>query len=104
MLMTFKSRASSDVTYFKAVATDILILLGKNPEASQGVFTVEQLGPAIVTLKRVIETDKTTPVLNQNNEDAEDEQIQVHLYQRAIPLLTLFERSKTAKKPVTWGV
>ena len=55
MLMTFKSRASSDVTYFKAVATDILILLGKNPEASQGVFTVEQLGPAIVTLKRVIE-------------------------------------------------
>jgi hypothetical protein len=105
MLMTFKSRASSDVAYFKEIAMEILALLGKDPGALQGIFTVEQLDSAILTLKGVMDADKHAPVDIQNNENEDrDDAKNVRLYQRAFPLLTLFERSKAAKQPVIWGM
>ncbi|MEY4591439.1 MAG: hypothetical protein RIR18_334 [Pseudomonadota bacterium] len=105
MLVTFKSRASSDVAYFKEIATDLLALLGKDPTASQGIFTVEQLDSAILTLKEAMNVDKSAPAVTQKNDDEEKEEVKdVRLYQRAFPLLTLFERSRTAKQPVIWGM
>ena len=105
MLITFKSRASSNVSYFQEIGKQILSLLGKDPEATKGVFTVEQLDAAITTLQEVMSTEKAVPSAHKNAEEDEDKAAeQVSLGRRVFPLLTLFERSKTVESPVMWGV
>lgn len=105
MLITFKSRASSNVSYFQDIGKQILSLLGKDPEAAQGVFTVEQLDSAITTLKEVMCSEKIMPSNHTNSEEDEDKaSVQVSLGRRVFPLLTLLERSKTAESPVMWGI
>ena len=58
MLTTFKSAASADVIMFGAAAKALLETLGRDPEATQGIFTVEQLPAAIERLTHAIEQDK----------------------------------------------
>ena len=41
MIVTFKSRAAGDVIQFGEVAKRLLGIMGKDPEAAQGIITVE---------------------------------------------------------------
>lgn len=109
MLITFKSAASGDVMMFEENGKELLSVLGKDPDADKGIFTVEQLPSAIAALRAAVEADRSTkreqPDADEGDEDNDrqaDDSIQ--LAQRALPLLELLERSLVDKVPVTWGV
>ena len=106
MLIVFKSKASGDVIMFGDVGTQMLRIIGKNPER-QGVITVEQMPAAIDKLKRVVTENKThrngdEPKMEKASDGREREY--VSLANRAIPFIELLERSHKANRPVMWGV
>jgi len=106
MLITFKSAASGDVMMFEENGKELLSVLGKDPDADKGIFTVEQLPRAIAALRAAVEADRSTkreqPDADEDDDRQADDSIQ--LAQRALPLLELLERSLVDKAPVTWGV
>lgn len=107
MLIIFKSSASGDVIMFEENGKDMLKLLGKDSDAIKGIITVEQLPAAMNALKAAIGADKARLLDQQadaENESEDDSGGEVHLFQRALPLLELMERSLKDKVPVTWGL
>ncbi|MCB1961010.1 MAG: DUF1840 domain-containing protein [Rhodocyclaceae bacterium] len=109
MLITFKSAASADVIMFGDAAKALLQTLEKNPDASQGIITVEQLPAAIERLDRAIAQDKARHE-HAAREPADDDAPQsgmaapVNFTQRAWPLLEMLQLAQAEAKPVTWGV
>jgi len=106
MLITFKSAASADLIMFEKNGKEILALLGKDPEAARGIVTVEQLPEAVAALRAGIAADKASQAA-QPPEEKEAESVvdrKVSLFQRAVPLLEMLERSLAERQPVTWGV
>ena len=106
MLITFKSAASGDVMMFEENGKELLSVLGKDPDADKGIFTVEQLPHAIAALRAAVEADRSTTREQPDAEEDDDRQADdgIQLAQRALPLLELLERSLVDKVPVTWGV
>ncbi len=106
MLVTFKSTASSDLLMFEKNGKEVLALLGKDPEAARGVITVDQLPMAITALRAAIADDKARQASLADEENEADSGVdrKVKLFQRAVPLLELLERSLAERQPVTWGV
>jgi len=112
MLITFKSSAAADVIMFGNAAKQLIEILGKDPEDSKGIVTVEQLPDAIARLRTAIDEDK----VRQATRDTEQEEAEaaeqgkvgmaapVNLAQRAWPLLDLLELSAKEGVPVVWGV
>ena len=106
MLITFKSPASGDVMMFDTNARELLALLGKDPQATAGAFTVEQMPAAIALLDAAMRADRVaaSPQPATVSESGEEPEISVRLSQRAMPLRELLDRSLTEKVPATWGV
>lgn len=106
MLITFKSPAGGDVVMFEKNARQLIGVLGKDAEATQGVVTVDQLPGAMAALDIAMAADRETPRVQANPDDEDEEQPDggVGFYQRAVPLRELLERSLKDKVPVTWGV
>lgn len=100
MLVTFKSAASGDLVMFEKNGKELLALLGKDPGATRGVVTVEQLPSAIAALRTAMAEEKASQA-KQVTEEIEGE---VKLSQRAMPLLDMLERSLQEREPATWGV
>jgi hypothetical protein len=105
MPITFKSKASGDVIMLDESGKEMLSLLGKDANESKGIFNLDQLSVAISTLKRAIAADKALPLPTAMPAGSQDDpEIGVRLYQRALPLLELMERSLRDDSYVTWGV
>lgn len=106
MLVTFKSTASGELLMFEKNGKELLSILGKDPEAAHGVVTVEQLAPAIAALRTTIAADKAAQAGLPDEENEEESAVdrKVSLFQRAVPLLEMLERSLAERQPVTWGV
>lgn len=106
MLITFKSHASGDVIMLENNGKDLLSLLGKDPTEAKGIVTCEQLPDAIAAIRKAIGADKTRhpdPVDTGIETDGTPDD-GIRLFQRALPLLELLERSSKDGVPVTWGV
>ncbi|MCK6410578.1 DUF1840 domain-containing protein [Thauera sp.] len=112
MMITFKSRAASDVLFFENAAKEFLRCIGKDMTAATGIITVEQLPAAIDSVRKAIATDKTEarPAGDKAGDEGTDEGAtdaadeHVSLSQRAQPMLELLERSRAEGVPVVWGV
>lgn len=106
MLIVFKSAASGDVILLGQDGKHLLRVLGEDPDDPKGILTVEQLPGAIAALKSASELDKSTRAdVGDDEKEADAEHGgRVHLYQRALPVIELLERSLNEKVPVTWGV
>lgn len=106
MLVTFKSAASGDLIMFEKNGKEILALLGKDPEEARGIVTVDQLPAAIAALRSAIAVDKARQVSLPADENEPESEVdrKVSLFQRAVPLLEMLERSLQGREPVTWGV
>lgn len=106
MLIIFKSSASGDVIMLEENGKQLLSLLGKNPTDAQGIVTVEQLPGALASVRTAIEADKARQPEQADHADAAEGNsgAGIRLFQRAVPLLELMERSLKDKVPVTWGV
>lgn len=110
MLLTFKSAASADVIMFGEVAGRLLEIIGRSPDDTKGILTVEQLDEAIARLRAAIDADKQRQA-QQPDDDLEDEADRptgmaapVSLAQRAYPLLEMLQYAQRDKVPVVWGV
>lgn len=109
-MITFRSRASSDVMMFDDVAKRMMELMGKEPE-SRGIITVEQLPEAIARLKAALAEDKAAHQGEQEEDRPQSEATPsggsrpyVGLGQRIVPLLELLEWSLKDEAPVLWGI
>lgn len=113
MLITFHSKVVAEVLMLSEHAAPLLHAAGKSfgeklPE--RGVFTVEQLGPAITGLERAIEEDQQGHAKRHEDEVDEDGRPinpmarLVGLSQRAFPLLNMMKQSLAANAEVTWEV
>ena len=110
MVITFKSRAAADVLMFGEIAAQLLQIVGKDANAHEGIFTIEQLPAAIDCLQLAIDADRerARQVERTTPDDPDEPAPQgmaapVSLYQRGWPLLEMFKISLAAKTPVTWG-
>lgn len=105
MLITFHSKVVAEVLMLTDHADVLLQAAGKSfgdkvPE--RGVFTVDQLGPAIQGIERAIEK-------SQGNHDEDKPPVAsmaraVGLKERAFPLLDMMRQSRAASAEVTWEV
>jgi hypothetical protein len=113
VIYEFKSRATGSVVMTGAVAEQMLGIVGK-AAGPTGIFTVEQMGPAIAALKAAVEHDESLakeraaahgPDTDQEaSPDREDRQPAISLRQRAWPLIDMLQAAQRAEQVVTWGV
>lgn len=106
MLFTFKSAASADLIMHEMSGKKILAVLGKHPDDTRGIITVEQLPGAISTLQTAIAVDKAKvpeTIPSQRNNEGDDE-LAVSLAQRALPFIEMLESAVKAGEPIVWGV
>ncbi len=110
MLITFHSKVVAEVLMLTDHAGALLQAAGKSfgdkiPE--RGVFTADQLGPAIQGIERAIADHQKS-----GHDDDEDDDKQpvapmaraVGLKERAFPLLDMMRQSQAAGAEVTWEV
>ena len=106
MLYEFKSKATGPVVMTGPVAERLLGIVGKTP-GRQGIFTVEQMEPAIAALQAAIDREKAEgPVQEDDDPDRRPPEATrpVTLAQRAWPLMDMLRTAHKAGQPVTWGV
>lgn len=101
MLILFKSSASADILTLEKNGREMLAALGRDPEITQGIVTVEQLPEAITRLRAAIDTDLHQRRDNEKTKDFEHERA-IGFSQRGLPLLDLMQRSLAEKVPVIW--
>lgn len=107
MIITFKSRAAGDVIQFGDVAKRLLGIMGKDPQSTTGVITVEQLPDALARLKAAVAAERAElggQARAQDDDDSQGKPRPITLSQRAVPLIELMEFALRDKEPVTWGV
>jgi hypothetical protein len=105
MLYEFKSKATGPVVMTGPVAERLLAIVGKAP-GPRGIFTVEQMGPAIAALQAAVEREKAESGGADEDENGPpaDGPRAVSLAQRAWPLIDMLRAAQHAEQPVTWGV
>jgi hypothetical protein len=105
MLYEFKSKATGPVVMTGPVAERLLAIVGKAP-GPRGIFTVEQMGPAIAALQAAVEREKAESGGADEDENGRpaDGPRAVSLAQRAWPLVDMLRAAQHAEQPVTWGV
>lgn len=108
MLYEFKSRATGPVVMTGPVAERMLAIVGKD-KSTRGIFTVEQMSPAIAALEAAIERERAeTPAADTDDDERDGERTNpftrpVSLAQRAWPLIDMLKAAREADQPVTWG-
>jgi hypothetical protein len=109
MLYEFKSKATGTVVMTGPVAERLLSIVGKAP-GPKGVFTVEQMGPALDALQTAIDRERAESADADDaaepdaGERGADDPRTVSLAQRAWPLMDMLRTARAADLVVTWGV
>ncbi len=114
MLVTFKSKAASDVLMYEEHARRILDLLGK--EVKRGVITAAETGPAITRLETEIK-QSTLHSASENiqhdieahhgaaGDDNDHEPVEaVSFATRSYPLLEMLRAAQKDGHVVAWGI
>jgi len=115
MLVKLTSTTSGEMIMFAKHARRLFELIGKECTA-RGVFTTEQLAPAIASLRCAVDDEKLAAKRQAEHEPASEEQpleknesgadhnadAQVSLGQRARPLINLMEWTAKEKGFILW--
>jgi hypothetical protein len=112
MLVTFKSKAASDVPMYKEHAKRILDLLGK--DVKQGVITADETGEAIAKLEAEIAQSKLHSAAEEVKHDVEvhhgdagddyehEPAQEVSFSVRVYPLLEMLRAAQKGRHSVRW--
>lgn len=108
MLITFKSRATQDLTMMNDLATVLLGIVGKQV-GERGVITPAEMPAAIHKLERAVREDRehqgaAAAEAAAGHEDDDPVEEPLHLGQRAFPFLDMLRESLRADANVMWGV
>ena len=92
MLVRLTSNASGEIIMFAEHLHTLFKIIGKEC-TPRGVFTKEQLPDAIAKLRQAIDKDKAElhEAERKAHEDHESDKVDVHLCQRASPLIHMME-------------
>lgn len=99
MLITFKSKAHADVVMFGDSARELIRLMGKS-DALPSAMGPEDIPRALEKLRSALADH--ADVSKSVNDDADEENEQVDLPTRAIPLIELLVAAEEAAVPVIW--
>lgn len=113
MLITFKAKASPEVTMYKEHAERILGLLNKSP--TRGVITAAEAGSALAALEHEVALSKLHPDVDIEHdvhtpERDEDEAAELADKQRvgfgarAYPLLEMLRSAMADGHDIVWGI
>lgn len=105
MQVTFKSKASPDITMLENLATYLLGIVGKHL-GERGAIGDDETAAAIAKLEAAIAADKEV-ARKENEGKSRDEQYEddrVRLAQRAFPLLDMLRESNKINVAVMWDV
>ena len=114
MLITFKSKAASDVVMYKDHAKRILDLFHK--DATRGIITAAETADAVAILEQEIADNRAhsaseevrQDIIAHHGEQGDDHEHEPAQYvsfsTRAYPLLEMLRAAKATGKDVMWGV
>jgi len=112
MIVTFKSKASGDLIYFKDAALRLLQLMGRDNKVPSALYaedvsaalTALQQGLAAIAEAERVKAEQTKaeqgwdePADNEQNSKA-----QISLNTRALPLLEMLQKAHKKQCPVSW--
>lgn len=98
MLVTFSCKDHENVTLFGDVTINLLHLMG-NSGIVPGAILADDVPDALAHLQQAIEQEKKKPRTSSDDEDNEPE---VSLVHRAIPLIALLQDAVTHHCNVMW--
>ena len=98
MLVTFSCDAHENITMFGDVARRLLVLMGHSGTLPSAILS-EDVPQALSRLRQGIAEEKASAAPAVNDDDNE----QVSLAHRAIPLIALLEDAVKAKCNVMWN-
>ncbi|MGO3740961.1 DUF1840 family protein [Kerstersia sp.] len=106
MLVTFQSKAASDVLMLDKHALAVMHAAGRlvtEADLKRGVFSVEQLPGAIAALEAAIAAEAPAEESEDGDQDPVHPMAQaVSLKQRAFPLLDMLRKARETEVPVLW--
>jgi len=100
-LVTFRSRAASEIIMYAETARRLLEIIGK-PMAERGVITSDQVEEALERLEKAVQAEKPPSV--SSDEEAAGAEMPVSLRQRAYPLVEMLRAARKRHVDVTWGI
>lgn len=107
MIVTFKSKASGDLIYFKDVAIKLLQLMGRDDKVPSALYA-EDVGAALAQLQQGLaaiteaERQKAEQADSVQADNAQGAKEQVSLKVRAMPLLEMLQKALKKQSPVLW--
>ncbi|GIU40090.1 DUF1840 domain-containing protein [Shewanella colwelliana] len=100
MLVTFKTKYYSEITLFGHIATHLLNIMGHSGTVP-GAFRPEELPAALQKLMIAVD-DKTNMTTDTTIDDDNDDEHDVSLRSRALPVIALLQSAIDANVNVMW--
>ena len=101
MLITFKTRASADVTMFGDVALKLIKLMGRR-DTVPSAMEPEDIQSALDKLRAGAAAEEAPANENAAESDEDGSKNRVSLHNRAVPLIELLEAAQKKNVPVMW--
>lgn len=105
MIVTFKSKASGDLIYFKDIALKLLQLMGRDDKVPSALYA-EDVAAALALLQQglaaVAQKEQTTAQQAVAAEQQEKTKTEVSLQVRALPLIEMLQKAQKKHCPVQW--
>lgn len=101
MLVTFSCDAYENITLFGNVAQRLLSMMGHSSTVP-GAFLAEDVPNALAHLQQALEQEKNRLSANTPKQVNEDNEQEVSLAKRAVPVIALLQAAVKAKCDVMW--
>jgi hypothetical protein len=109
MIVTFKSKASGDLIYFKDIAVKLLNLMGRDDKVPSALYA-EDVAPALTALQnglaKIAAEEQQKAQQSEANQEAEPLQggtkPYISLTVRAQPMLEMLQKAVKKQCPVLW--
>ncbi|MDP1603180.1 MAG: DUF1840 domain-containing protein [Legionella sp.] len=99
MLITFKSDAYENLTFFEKVARQLLLLMGHSGTVP-GALKADEVAQALANLQKGIAKEGNTPSPAKN--DANEDEPEIKLGTRAIPLINMLQAALKENCDIMW--
>ena len=107
MIVTFKSKASGDLIYFKDVAIKLLQLMGRDDKVPSALYA-ENVGAALAQLQQGLaaiadtERAKAEQAEADITDNKQGDKVPVSLNVRAVPLIEMLQKAQRKHCAVMW--
>lgn len=103
MIVTFKSKASGDLVYFKDAALRLLKLMGRDEKLPSAMYA-EDVPAALQQLQQGLAeiAEQESAKVQQQEQTSADGKKYISLNTRAVPLLDMLQKAQKKQCPVSW--